>query len=289
LKTLRKKTGARKKKLDQPDEFLSITQRVLGYAKENPKQMYGGLAVVGVVVVLTILVSMLMKDRLVKAEVAEAAAMKYYDVSGPVPDGKSMTDEERYKKAKELFGDLSKGGPVALNAAYYKANADMELGDTDAAIAGYKEVLGKAGSDPVMKALANSRLASAYLAKGDRDMATAIYQGILKSPDDYMKDTAHYRLAKQYDEAGKKDEALKEYQAIEKDFPKSPYNGEAKQKVAEFTGKPLAQPMMPGAPGAPGQQMVVTPGGPPQTGGAAPSGQPVTMKVVPAAPVPQKK
>jgi len=283
LKTWRKNTGKRKNQLDQPDEFISLTQRVLDYARENTSKVYTALGVAGVAIVLTILVSMLMHNREKHLVVRQSEALQYYDVNTPAPGGKTMTPQERYKKASALFGGIIKdagGSPAAEVARYYKANADLELGDTAAAIEGYKTIVEGSGKDAVMMSLAAERLASAYIAKGETDKAISVYLGVIKLDNSYLKDEARFHLARIYENIGKKDEAVKEYEAIKKESPNSPWANESEMKVAELTGKPMPIPQGMGMPG--GQQMQVIPikGKPAGQAAGAPA-QSQTVNVVP--------
>ncbi len=241
MKTFRKRTGKNKDKFKEQDEFLSLSQKVLKYAQGHTKQVYVALLVAAVVVILTILVSMLFENSQKKVMAMEDDALKYYDINSPAPGTKPMAPAERLTKARDMFKDILDNhgsGPVAVKALYYKANADMELGNMDAAIEGYKKLLEKASADPMMAALANKRLAEAYLAKGNQQEAINTYLGIAKAEGGYLKDEAHFRLAKIYDGMGKKDEALAEYKALEKDFPDSPFISDARKEVARLTGVP---------------------------------------------------
>jgi len=276
LKTLRKNTGKRKRQFDRPDEFISITQRVLDYAKEHTKQVYAALAAVGFVLMLTVVISLLMHYSERNVLAMQDKALKYYDINSPVPGGQAMTPIERYKKASELFGDIINkhgGSPVAGAARYYKANADMETGDTAAAIEGYREVIEGAGKDLALKSVASSRLAAAYTAKGETDKAVSVYLGVIKSENDYLKDEAHFHLARIYENIGKKDAAVKDYEAITKEFPDSPWAKEAGMKVAELTGKPMPNQAV-AAPGS--QQVQVVPAG--QASAAQPPAAPAAKK-----------
>jgi predicted negative regulator of RcsB-dependent stress response len=245
LKTWRKKTGKKKDQFTKPDEFQSLTQKVLSYAKENTQKVYIGLAVLGVVVIAAIIVTLLTQSSHRRVTDMEAEALKYYDINSPVPGTKPMGAVDRLKKAKDLFGQAADSADFAL---YYKANSDMELGDIDAAIAGYVKLKEKT-KDPVLTSLVDMRLAEAYILKGDTQKAVAAYMDDIKAEKGLMKDMAHYKLAGIYLKAGEKDRAIQEYKAIVKDFPNSPFFAEASQSGASLEGK--AMPAAPAVQAAP--------------------------------------
>jgi len=277
LKTFRKRTGKKKDMLKDQDEFLSLSQKALKYAQGHTKQVYVALGAIAVVAVLTVLVSMLFETSRKNVLAKESEALKYYDVNSPVPGDKPMSSADRLKKAKELFAEVAdkhSGSPVAVQALYYKANTDMEMGNLDAAIDGYKKLMDKAASDKVMMSLVGKRLAEAYLAKGNMQGAVDSYKKVAATEGGYLRDDAHYQLAKIYEGMGKKEDALAEYRAIIKDFPNSLLLDDAKREESRITGVPLPSPAPPVMGGTPFAPVVVQPAGGAQV--------PVTAVPVPA-------
>lgn len=232
MKTWRKKTGKKKDQFTKPDEFQSLTQKVLAFAQENTQKVYMGLAVLGVVIIAAIVVTLLMRSSHMKVTATEAEALKYYDLNSPVPGTKPMGAAERLKKARELFAKVADSADIAL---YYKANANMDLGEIDQAIDDYRK-LKESTKDPVLTSLVDMRLAEAYLAMGDTQKAAAAYLDEIKAEKGLLKDMAHYRLAGIYLRLGDKDRAIQEYKVIDKDFPNSPFAAEAKLNVDRLEG-----------------------------------------------------
>lgn len=247
MKALRYKTGKKKLKLNEPDEFQSLTQRAMDYIKDNTKQAYTVLGIIAVVVVAVVLFGIWKDTDRKNAMFKEAEALKYYDINSPVPGDKPMGSLDRYKKAKELFDQIVKqhGGNAADIARYYKANSEMEMGDVEPAIAGYSEVISKSGDNPVLVSLATMRLAEAYVAKGDKQKAIDTFQNEIKAEKGYMKDAAQYMLAKVFESDGRTEDAKRAYEKLMKDYPASPY---AKELMAAQA--PQAAQMAPVAQGA---------------------------------------
>jgi predicted negative regulator of RcsB-dependent stress response len=247
LTTWRKRTGKKKNQFTEPDQFQSFTQKALLYVQENIRKFYVGLAVLAVVIIASALAFMVMKSAHEKAAVQMAEALKYYDISAAPPGDKPMAPEERLKKASEIFGQLSsKGDKQADMALYYKANADFDLGLVDTAIQEYKQLKDRI-DDPLLQALTDQRLASAYLVKGNSNEAINVLSADLKSNWNFFKDVDHYRLAKILEQGDTK-QAITQLEELLKEFPDSPWATEAKLELAKLTGKPVAQQVPAGAP-----------------------------------------
>ncbi len=255
MKTFRKRTGKKKDKLRGQDEFLSLSQRALRYAQGHTRQVYAGFGVLAVAVILTTLVAMIHSASRKKVMALEGEALRYYDMNSPAPGAGTMSPSERLKKADSLFNEIVEshgGSPAWAVALYYKANSDMELGDMDAAIAGYNRLVDNVAGDPLMTSLALKRLAEAYQAKGDRQGAVSAYMRIIKIKGGYLKDETYLRLADTYAAMGRKDEAVMGLRAMVKDFPGSPFAGDARKDIALLTGVPeTAVPPGPAVPAAP--------------------------------------
>jgi predicted negative regulator of RcsB-dependent stress response len=247
LTTWRKRTGKKKNQFSGPDEFQSFTQKVLLYVQENIRMFYIGLAVLAVVIIASAIGFMVMKSMHEKAAAQMAEALKYYDLNAAPPGDRPMAPEERLKKASEIFGQLSsKGGKQADMALYYQANANFDLGDMDAAIQEYIKLKGRT-DDPLLKALADQRLASAYLVKGNSNEAVNVLSADLKSDRNFFKDVDHYRLAKLLEQGDPK-LAINQLEALLKEFPDSPWASEAELELSKLTGNPVAQQAPAGAP-----------------------------------------
>ena len=240
MKALRYKTGKKKLKLNEPDEFQSLTQRAMDYIKENTKQAYIVLGTIAVVVVAMVLFGIWKDTDRKNAMYQEAEALKYYDINSAVPGDKPMSSIDRYNKAKELFDKIVKshGGSAADIARYYKANSEMEVGDVEPAITGYTEVVAKSGNNPVLSSLATMRLAEAYAAKGDKQNAADTLQNMIKAEKGYIKDAALYELGKLYESDGRTEDAKRAYDKLMKDYPASPY---AKELMPAAPPMPIAQ------------------------------------------------
>jgi len=243
LKPIRIRTG---KSREERDEFLSLTDRVKFYLTENTTRAYTALGVIGGVVILTVVVAIMLNQSHKNQLALQAEALAYYDIDSPSPGEADMTPEDRVKKARELFGKISDGGPFADVARFYGANADLELGELDQAMDEYKKLA--ASSEPVVSTVADVRLAAALKIKGDIKGALGVYKQMEEKG--LLKDGAHYMSAQLYEDMGDTKQAIAEYSAVKDEFPGSPWRAEAETRLKELlppeataaTEQPAAKP-----------------------------------------------
>ncbi len=258
MTTWRKRTGKKKEQFSGPDEFQSLTQKALLYVQRNIKKFYIGLAVLAVVVVAGAVWFLAEKSSQEKAVATVATALKYYDLNSAAPGGKPMTSVERLEKAGELFGQAASGsGKQADISLYYQANTDFELGNMDKAIQEYDALKGRT-QDPLLTSLANQRLASAYLEKGNKNEAISVLIGDKKTGLSLFADEDYLRLAQILAQSGNTSEAVGQLEGLIKKFPDSIWVSDAKMELSKLTGKPVGTPQaMVGTP-PPGSIKVVT-------------------------------
>lgn len=285
MKNYRVRTG--KKTDEQMDEFLGLSEKVKIYVQDNQTKAYTALGVVGLVIILTVLVSLFMMDSARNQLAKFNDGLKYYDITSPAPGDKPMEPAERYKKAVEVLSDLA-SGPYAGLSGYYRSNALMESGDMASAIDGYKALVAASSTDPVVYSLASLRLAVALSANGDMKGAMDVYQTLTEKG--LVKDEAHFMLGRMNELLGEKDKALAEYRLVKKDFPDSPWVAEANAKIIEMD--PAAAAAAAAAMPAPAEASIVLGDAPAATAKSAPApaaSAPAAAPAAPAAPAQEKK
>jgi len=239
LKNVRKKTG-KGKNLEETDRFLGLTERVKIYVMDNPAQAQGVLAAIAVVIGLTVIITLFMNASAKKIQALQSEAMGYYDVVSPSPGGEPLADNERYAKAAELFGKLSKeagsGGEGRLGG-FYEANANLKLGKTDEAITEYKSLFDRRPGT-LIGSLAGMKLAEVYLGKNDTESAIGVLSS-LSETGGYLKDEALYMLGQLYELTGRNDEAGSAYSKLTSEYGKSPRAAEAKARLDRLVEKQM--------------------------------------------------
>ncbi len=221
-----------KKKLKQPDEFLSFTEKSFLFISQHIKKM-----VIGTILVLVLFLSFFlfrMWDQRKEDEANQKfilALETYQTVSSPYREGSPA----EYKKVLEGFEEVIKTYSRTLSARsslVYKGGIHLRLGEFDEAINAYDAFLKKAGKERLFQLLALEGLGYAYEGKKDYEKAVKAYQEIIKLGEKYHWAGAHLNMARCYEKMGKNEEALENYRTFLKVSPKSLSTNSVLRKVS---------------------------------------------------------
>lgn len=223
----------RKELLKGPDEFLTVSGRVILYVKDHtrPFKIAGYILVGAALVYLGVNYYLDYANR--KGQEAYDAA---YDEVIKVKEVKA--DDEAVRKSEELFKkvitdySLSKASRLAPAQLAYLKFLEKKY---DEAIQLYQEFLKEVPENTAYHSLALLALAASYEGQGDFGKAIEILQKILSSPEQSFKDQATLNLARVYGLAKqpeKAKETLKEF--IEK-YKNSPFLSMAKARLNDYS------------------------------------------------------
>jgi predicted negative regulator of RcsB-dependent stress response len=223
----------RKELLKGPDEFLTVSGRVILYVKDHtrPFKIAGYILVGAALVYLGVNYYLDYANR--KGQEAYDAA---YDEVIKVKEVKA--DDEAVRKSEELFKkvitdySLSKASRLAPAQLAYLKFLEKKY---DEAIQLYQEFLKEVPENTAYHSLALLALAASYEGQGDFGKAIEILQKILSSPEQSFKDLATLNLARVYGLAKqpeKAKETLKEF--IEK-YKNSPFLSMAKARLNDYS------------------------------------------------------
>ena len=210
-----------KKKLREPDEFITLTERTINFISLHGKSIAAG----GVLFLVIILVIFLfqMGERKKEEEAARAfgAASEMYERGiaqareGPAQDYKEVLvkfSEIVAKFPRTSFGKLS---------LIYEGNIYLKQGEYDEAAKTYSTFLEKAGKERLYRYFAWDGLGHAYEGKKDYGKALEAYQKILEGGEGYQLAETRLNMGYCYDKLGKGKEALENFQAFLTLSPKS--------------------------------------------------------------------
>lgn len=220
-KKVTKKTGLKE------SEIKGIAVRLLDLIKERKRIFIFTVLVLGVVVISTIAFVVYSSFMKGKAYSFERDAYNYYyntNLKNP------MNDEERWKKALELFQKANKAKSIPV-VQFYIGNCYFNLGDYDNAIRAYNEFINKYKREEEMLPIIYQKLASAYIKEGQTDEAAKTLSTLAQFKNGIFKDTALILEARHYEVIGKPEDAVKKYKELVRDFPSSPWSTEAKIKI----------------------------------------------------------
>lgn len=223
-----------KKKLKEPDEFISFTEQAFIFVKGHLKKIATG----GIVLFL-ILLSIFLFQKWEEKKEGDAyqkfdSAMEIY-VTLNSPNREASISE--YKNLLEKFDEVIKEFPRTSSGKFsllYVGNIHLHLGEFDEAIKAYQAFLQKAGKEKLYRYFGMEGLGYAYEEKKDYEKALEAYQKILEIGDRFPMAEPYLEMGRCYEKLGKKKEALDNYKAFLKVSPKSMMTNVILEKVSNL-------------------------------------------------------
>ena len=206
----RKKT--RKELLREPDEFMTISGKLIGFAVDHKNQLAYAL---GIIVILALIISGY-RFFSIRAENNAAALLD-----------KSLTKYNSLKADKqpdEVYGEVSadfqfildkyKGKESAKLARIIYANICYNAGKYKQAIELFKTALTDFAKYPMIHHQILSNLGYAYEQQEDYSTAVGYFEKISAAPEPIMRDEALYHLGRLYDKLGENEKSREAYNKI---------------------------------------------------------------------------
>ena len=221
-----------KKKLKEPDEFITLTQKSLLFIEAHLKKVVSAGIIIVVVVLGLVFFQIWEKKKEAEASQKLSVAMEVYQrVSSPYREG----SPSEYKNALGSFDEVIKQFPGTSAGNFsllYKGNIHFKLGEFDEAIKAYQAFLEKAGKEQLYRLFALEGLGYAY--EGKKEVAKAIdaYQQIVAMGETFQSGDAYLSLGRCYERLGKNKEALENYNAYLKTAKTSEITNAVLRKVS---------------------------------------------------------
>ncbi len=206
----RKKT--RKELLREPDEFMTISGKLIGFAIDHKNQLTYAL---GIIVVLALIISGI-RFFSIRSENNASALLD-----------KSLTKYNSIKAEKqpdEVYGEVSaefqfilnkyKGKKSAKIARLIYANICYNAGKYKQAIELYKTALTEFEKYPMIYHQILSNLGYAYEQEEDYSTAVGYFEKISSATEPIMRDEALYHLGRLYDKLGENEKSREAYNKI---------------------------------------------------------------------------
>lgn len=216
-----------KKKLKEPDEFITWGAKATNYVLTHI-----GYIALGVFLVAAIFVALFLwrQHEAASEEVAYALLDK-----GIILYHQEQKREEALSIFSQLIKDYprTKGGEVAL---LYRGRCYMLQKDYDRAVEDFKLFL-KRSSTPLLRAIALNALGNSYWAKGDYREAVEYFQEVLASGDEWLKPYVLLQMGMCWEKLGEKKKAADAYQESSKLLPSSPWGTLAKTRLKKLGEK----------------------------------------------------
>jgi tetratricopeptide (TPR) repeat protein len=204
-----------RKRLKQPDEFISGTHKVLLFVTHHSRRV-----VAAGVVVFIVLLSIFIFQKWEKSK--EEGAYRKFSLALQAYQNDGQKSE--YKNALAKFDEVIAESPGTFwgkLAFLYKGNVLLQMAAFDEAIGAYNTFLQKAGKEKIYRSFALEGLGYAYEGKKDYQKALEAYQKIIEGGESFQLGNAYLDVGRCYEKLGKNKEALENYKSFLKVSQKS--------------------------------------------------------------------
>lgn len=211
-----------KKKLKEPDEFITFTQKSILFLKDHFKKITAVSIIVLLIIVSIFIYFKWEGKKELEAQKVFNQAIDIYRVAGSQRSGESL--EKEYKKALEKLNEVisrfpkTSSGKIAL---IYKGNIHLKLGEFEEAIKSYNEFLKKGINEKIYRVFALEGLGYAYEGKKDYKNAIEAFGKITEIGEEFEIANAYLHLGRCEEKLGKNREALENYKKYLSLSPKS--------------------------------------------------------------------
>jgi len=226
----KKKKLSRKELLNRPDEFITISAKVIEFVNTYQMQLFFGCILCIVLVVSIIGVRYYSTKAEKQASDMFAMMMAKYEFvkskNGPVAGYESID-----KESQVLLNEFSSREGGKLARVLY-ADICYQAGQVDKAIELYTKAINQFRDTSVVKVFVLNGLAYCYEEKNDYKTAVTYYQKIVSGPDNSIKGEALYNIGRLYAEMGEKEKSIEAFNRVLSDYSDSIYADLIKEKLS---------------------------------------------------------
>ena len=210
-----------KKKLKEPDEFVTLTERAYIFISHHFKPIAGGAVLVLVLILLFLLYQRWERRNEENAfQMLNAAVETYERVTSPYREASAQEYKNVLDGFKEVATKFPRTSPGKL-AILYQGNINLRLGEFDQAIQAYENFLQQGGTGRLYRCFVMEGLGYSYEGKKDYEKAVNAYQKEIESGEDFELANGYLGLGRCYEKLGKAKEAVENYRSFMKVSKKS--------------------------------------------------------------------
>jgi tetratricopeptide (TPR) repeat protein len=222
-----------KKKLKEPDEFITLTERIYLFITQHTKS----IAIGGILIIILIL-SIFFFQRWEKKN--EEKALQLFNIAienyQMVSQINQQGSPQEYKNVSEKFDGVIEKFPrtsAGKMSILYKGNIHLRLGEFEEAIKDYENFLKKDG-EKIYRSFAIEGLSYAYEGKKDYEKALNHYKEMIDSGENFLLPSGYLGMGRCYEKLGKNNEAIESYKSFLKVSQKSIMANTVLRKISEL-------------------------------------------------------
>jgi tetratricopeptide (TPR) repeat protein len=200
-----------KKKLKEPDEFITFSERTYHFITHHSRSIG-----VGGIVVLILILSIFFFQKWEKKNEEDAYQMfnlaveNYQMVISPYREG----SPQEYKNVLEKFDEVITKFPRTSSgklAILYKGNVHLRLGESEEAIKAYESFLQKAGKEKLYRSFAMEGLGYSYEGRREYEKGLNAFRKVIDLGESFQVPDAYLGLGRCYEKLGRTKEAIENY------------------------------------------------------------------------------
>jgi tetratricopeptide (TPR) repeat protein len=220
---------SRKKLLKEPDEFMTVSSKLIQWATDHTQQV--AIAAIGIMVIVAVSVGIhtYIRKANSRASALLAQSLNQYETAIKA-DNDPVKAYQAVEKSFSQVVDHYSGRRMGQIAAVEFADICFRAGQYDRAVSLYQAALKKFDDMPFYKNMVLSGLGYAYEEKKDYPNALKYFEMLNTSPEASQKDVSLFNLATIYEKMGNKEKSKTLFAQIVAEFPNSIYTEIAKEK-----------------------------------------------------------
>ncbi len=223
-----------KKKLKEPDEFISLTEHAFRFIGRHYRRMIMVGAILAVLGIAFFLFQKWEEKKEAEASRLLGLAMEAYAMAeSPYREGSSADLKSLRERFDELVGKFPRTSSGKLSLLY-KGNLHLRSGEFDNAVKAYETFLRKSGKERLYRLLAMEGLGYAYEGKKDCEKAIEIFQKMLEAGEGPEVAAAYLGKGRCYEKLGKRKEAAESYRAFLSLVPKSVMANVVSRRISDL-------------------------------------------------------
>ncbi|UCD71936.1 MAG: tetratricopeptide repeat protein [Syntrophobacterales bacterium] len=226
-RTVAKRRRISKKKLKEPDEFISTAARILLWIGQNWRLILIGIVIGGLVAFSIVFWRIRMKKRDLEALNSFHRASELLSAA---EDPSSKDYQEALDEFERVRGEYPHTDAGQL-AQLQLGQGFLESKRYDKAVEIYRTFLDGNPGESLYRLIALQNLGYAYEGQGDYQSALDSFQGLVELGESFLQPWGYLSVGRCYEKLGKREEALNIYRIFLEKFPDSTMALMVKHKI----------------------------------------------------------
>lgn len=222
-------TRARKRELEQPDEFLDLFQGILQFATKHQKTIIG---VVGTIVLFSLVYGGFIIYQSSAIDDVSARMVEIMDKYETLKE--EQEPDKAFSTIAPEFDAIMKtySAGITRHAGLVYANLCFETNRFDKAVSLYQKAVSLFKNDKLFSNYIQNNLAYCYEAKKDYPKAISLFEKVADGPDEFLQGDACFHLGQLYAEQKNTKKSKEFFQKIIDNYKTSIYFSMVEQMYA---------------------------------------------------------